>query len=446
MIDFSHKFTGKGPRSERGAALLTFVIFFLLASTLLVLGIGRSVYQSLAETRVLHESKRSFYAAEAAVEDAIYRQRDSRAYSSTETFTIDGSSVTVNRVLNIDIYEFTATANTNGAVRRSFVELAVGDGASFNFGLQSGNGGITLSNNSSVYGNVFSNGTVEGQGSATVFGDIVSAGTTGLIDSITATGSAYSHSITASTIGGNAYYYATGTLTGTIVSGVKFPGYPDQATATMPIPDSMIESWKDQITASGTVISATSTECLSGTYVIDSNTTLNNVRIDCNVDMRKQGASTDITIAGPVWIRGNLSFSQGPNIIASSSLGSRSVQIIVDTETSRATSSKIAINQSTNFTSGNALSYVILISMNNDAEIGGSTVAVDLAQSANGKVLLYAPHGRVAMGNSITLREVTGYQIDVNNGANIIYESGLASLLFTGGPGGGYTIGRWNEI
>jgi Tfp pilus assembly protein PilX len=431
---------------ERGAALITFVIFFLFASVLLVFGIGRSVYQSLSEARVLHDSKRSFYAAEAGVEDAIYRHRDAKSYSNTETFTIDGNTVNTSRTLVIDVYEITAVATANTATRRSFVELAVGDGASFNFGLQSGNGGITLSNNSAIYGNVFSNGTVEGQGSATVYGDIVSAGPTGLIQTITATGSAYAHSISGSTIGGNAYYYSPGTITGTIVSGVQFPGYPDSATATMPIPDSMIEGWKSQITASGTIISATSTQCSSGTYTINTNTTLNNVRIDCNVDFRKQGGGTTITIAGPVWIQGDLSITQGPDIVASSSLGSRSVQIIVDKETNRATSSTITVNQSTMFTSGNASSYVVLISMNNDAENGGSATAINLAQSASGKVLIYAPHGLVDMGNSITLREVTGFQIDVNNGAQVIYESGLASLLFTGGPGGGYTIGEWLEI
>lgn len=431
---------------SRGAALLTFVVFFLFASIVLVLGIGRGVYDALAQVRTLEDGKRSYYLAEAGVEDAVYRLRDSKSFSATETITIDGSTVSTSRILNVDTYEITATAQVRGATKRSFVALVVGDGASFNFGLQSGNGGITLSNNSAVYGNVFSNGVVEGQGSATVYGDVISAGPTGLIDSITATGSAYAHAITGSNIGRNAYYYATGTLTGTIVGGTRFPGYPDQATATMPIPDAMIEGWKSQITASGTIISATSTQCSSGTYTINTNTTLNNVRIDCNVDMRKQGASTVITIAGPVWIRGNLSFSQGPSIVASSSLGSRSVQVIVDTVTSRATSSKVTVNQSTTFTSGNASSYVVLISMNNSAAQGGSEVAMDIAQSANGKVLMYAPYGRVAMGNSITLREVTGYQIDVNNGAQIVYESGLASLLFTGGPGGGFTIDAWREI
>lgn len=444
MSNTLHKKTNV--HTERGAALLIFVIFFLLTSSILVFGIGNGVYQSLVEYRVLNESKRSFYAVEAGIEDAVYRQRDSQAYSSTESFVIDGITVNVSRALVVDMYEFTVTASSSGATRRGLLELVVGDGASFSFGLQSGNGGVLMSNNSNVYGNVFSNGTVEGQGSATVFGDIVVAGSTGVVTTIHATGSVWSHSLVSAVIDEDAYYYATGTRTATIVNGNSFPGSPDQATATMPIKDSLIEDWKTDIETTGTLIASTSAQCLSGTYTIETDTELNNVKIDCNVIMKKQGAGTTITISGPVWITGNLDFTQGPAVIASSTLGSKSVQIIVDNEINRTTSSKVSINQSTIFTSGNAQSYVVLISMNDDAENSGAETAINLAQSANGKVLVYAPHGRVTMGNSISLKEVTAYQIDINNGASIIYESGLMSLLFTGGPGGGFAIQEWKEI
>jgi hypothetical protein len=432
--------------NTRGAALLTFVIFFLFASTILTLGFARSVYESISEARVLYEGKRSFYAGEAGIEDAIYRLRDGRLYSSTESFIIDSIPVSVFRVLVIDRYEYTATANANGAARQSMAELVIGDGASFNFGLQSGNGGITLSNNSGIYGNVYSNGVVEGQGNATVHGDIISAGPAGLVDSVTATGSVWSHSITGSTITGNAYYYSAGTIAGSVVSGTQNPGAVDQPTTSMPISDDMIEEWKDDIQNTGTTITPGSPECLSGTYTIGTNTTLNNVRIQCNVVIQKQGGGTTVTFAGPVWIEGDLTFSQGPTIVASSTLGSKSVQVIIDKESNRASSSAVSINQSTTFTSSNSQSYVVLISMNNSSENGGSESAINLAQSANGKILVYAPHGRVSMGNSISLREVTAHQIDINNGAQVIYESGLMSLLFTGGPGGGYEIASWREI
>jgi Tfp pilus assembly protein PilX len=439
-------FTQQRAHTSRGAALLTFVFFFLLASSLLVIGIGRTVYDSLAEARFLYESKRSLFAAEAGIEDAVYRHRDSRAYSSTESFTIDGVPVSMERTLVIDTYEITAEAIANRSTRRGMVELAVGDGAAFSFGLQSGNGGISMSNSSAVYGNVFSNGTIEGAGVARIYGDVISAGASGLIDTVTATGSVWAHSISGSTITGDAYYYGTTTLIGSTVGGVKFPGSPDEATAPMPISDEMIDGWKETIEDTGTTITAASSQCSSGTYTIDTDTVLNNVRIQCNVELKKKGSGTTITFAGPVWIEGNLSFSAGPTIVASSSLGTKSVQVIVDKENNRATSSTISVNQSTTFSSGNAQSYVVLISMNSDSENGGGTVAIDLAQSANGKVLVYAPHGRISMGNSISLKEVTAHQIDISNGAQVIYESGLMSLLFTGGPGGGFAISSWGEI
>jgi hypothetical protein len=432
--------------SDRGAAILIFVLFFLVASTTLVIGIGRGVYDDLVLYRALENGKQSLYAAEAGIEDAVYRHRDAKGYSNMEVFTIGGVSVTMTRTLVVDTYEILANATLNNAVRLTKVHLAVGDGASFNFGLQSGNGGITLSNNSNVYGNVFSNGTVLGQGNATVFGEIIAAGPTGKVKTIHATGTVWAHSLDGALIDGDAYYFDATTRVGTIVNGNSYPGTPDQATIDMPIPDAKIEEWKTIIETTGTVIASTSPECSSGTYVIQTDTTLNNVKIECNVDMRKQGAATTIILAGPVWIEGNLSFSQGPNIVASSSLGLKSVQVIVDNEIDRIMSGKVSINQSTNFSSGNAQSYVVLISMNNSAENGGSEMAINIAQSAIGKVLVYAPHGLIKMGNSISLKEVTGYQIDVNNGASVIYESGLMSLLFTGGPGGGFTITSWKEV
>jgi hypothetical protein len=256
----------------------------------------------------------------------------------------------------------------------------------------------------------------------------------------------YAHTIDNSTIDMDAHYFDPSTITATIVAGTQYPGSADQAAVSMPIPDSLIDEWKTTIETTGTIIASTSPQCSSGTYTIDTTTTIGNVKIECNVDMKKQGASTVITITGPIWVEGNLSFSQGPSIVASSSLRSRSVQLIADDESDRLTSSKITVNQSTVFSSGSAASYVLLLSNNNSAETGGTEKAVNLAQSVNGKVLVYAGHGLVDMGNSISLKEVTAYQISISNGTEIIYESGLANLLFTAGPGGGFTISSWKEV
>jgi hypothetical protein len=61
-------------------------------------------------------------------------------------------------------------------------------------------------------------------------------------------------------------------------------------------------------------------------------------------------------------------------------------------------------------------------------------------------LLVYAGHGKIVLQNGISLREVTGYRIEAQNSAEIIYESGLANILFTTGPSGGFTLSDWNEV
>jgi hypothetical protein len=431
---------------DRGAALLLFVVLFLATSLSLVLTIGNSVYEDLAKYRTLMAGTQSFYGAEAGIEDAIYRHRNSDNYSDTESFSFMNTDVSVSRTQVTDYYNFLAEGDVSDSVRRSYATLAIGDGASFNFGMQSGNGGITMANSSSVTGNVFSNGSISGSGNM-IRGDVVSAGASGAVTSIHATGSMWAHTITSATVGKDAYYQSIvgSTVFGSVcVNAHCHPGSTDQTPAAMPIADATIENWKTNIFNTGTIISSTSTQCSSGTYTIDTDTTLNNVFIDCNVDVSKN--STDLIIAGPVWIKGNLSFSQGPNIVASSSLGTRSVQVIVDKVTNRLTSSQVSVNQSTNFNSGNVKSYTVIISMNNSAELGGTEKAINLGQTTTGKLLVYAPHGLIDIAQSTSLKEITGYKIKTANSSNIIYESGLVNLLFTSGPGGGFTIDFWKEV
>ncbi len=431
---------------NRGAALLLFIILFVVASLILVLSIGQSAYKDLVQYRQLLEAKQSFAGAEAGIEDAIYRHRNGLNYNAHEEFIINSTNVVIDRIaIGSDKFGFTSVGDNNSAIRKSEAELEVGDGVSFSFGLQSGTGGISLSNNSSVQGNVFSNGIIEGQGNATVYGDAVSSGPTGHVDGATVTGSVWSHRISDSTIGGDAYYYNGSTFSSTVVSGSQYPGSVDQPPTDLPIPDTLVQKWKDSIATSGTTITSADPRCAGGTYVINTNTTLNNVRIQCNVEMKKQGATTNITIAGPVWIEGNLDINAGPEIIAAPALGHKSVQIVVDNPSNRTTSSKITVNQSTNFTSSNASSYILLLSMNNSSETGGIQKAIDVAQSANGKVLVYAGHGLIDLGNSISLKEVTSHKIDISNGASVTYESGLLNTLFTTGPGGGYVVNYWRE-
>ena len=73
-------------------------------------------------------------------------------------------------------------------------------------------------------------------------------------------------------------------------------------------------------------------------------------------------------------------------------------------------------------------------------------MAIEVQNSASGRMLLYAGHGEILLANNVSLKEVTGYKIHLKNFAEVIYETGLISLLFTAGPSGTFNINSWEEI
>jgi hypothetical protein len=452
---------------QKGAAMLIFVFFFLMASLGIVTAISFGVFKDQAALRLLVNSKQSYLSADSAIEDMAYRYISGKTPGTTEVITLGGVTATSTVVYsNTELaYTVQSDANDNRAYRSASMKLYVGSGASFNFGVQAGNGGFELTNGSSVRGNVFSNGYIKktGGGTATIYGDVISAGASGLIENVNATGSAWAHVVKNSNITKNVYTYTLngGVTTGGAeyynkINGAIVNGTPevsgvivgDEATTTMPISDADIDAMKQNIIDTGTRITATSSQCSTGTYEISSSVSIGNVRIGCNFQLKKQGAGTTLTVTGPIWVEGNTTFKSGPRVVIANSVGNRTVPIIADKVSNRATSSKIIVENGTTFAgTGGSMSFILLISQNRDAENGGTynADAMSLAQSSSGDLLTYASHGRITLANSIALNEITGYKIVLGNSASIVYKSGLANLLFTSGPGGGFTIGSWKE-
>jgi hypothetical protein len=301
-----------------------------------------------------------------------------------------------------------------------------------------------------VHGNVFSNGQVIGSGNY-VYGEVISAGSSGLMNSIHATGSVWAHTITSSTVDGDAYYQ---TLTGTLVSGASCPGNPkchpgstDQATRTMPIADELIEEWKMTAEAGGTLPLASCSGGLpTGNYIIDTNQTIGPLKIPCNLEISKTG--TIITLAGPVWVVGNILTQNGPTIQADPGVPDKGAVMIADNGSNWTTSSKIITQGSTGFMGASGDSYVLMVSMNNSSAGGGGETAIDVDNNTPGnerEVIYYAPYGKLIGRNSLLLRGATAHQINLKNSAAVYYETGMADPLFTG-SGGGYTLSAWKEV
>ncbi len=157
------------------------IIFFISVSVASILGLTNPVIRHLAMATSAAISRQSFYAAEAGVEDVIYRLKFGFLTSSSQTLDVGGHSVvtTVADAMNSKIV--TALGDANNYIRKVETELTTGVGASFHYGLQTGVGGITMGNNSTVNGNVYSNGDITGSNGARITGSAYAANTAALI-------------------------------------------------------------------------------------------------------------------------------------------------------------------------------------------------------------------------------------------------------------------------
>lgn len=409
-------------------------LFFLAASAAISAAAAGPALRRAASARAFADARQGLYTISSASEDVAYRKIKGLAVGDSESLTVGGVTATAIITAVSGGQEVNTSASGARFTRKSRVHLAQGAGASFNYGMQAGAGGIDLLNTTSILGNVYSNGPVTGENRNVVKGTVVSAGPAGLIDRVHATSTAYAHTIRDSDIDGDAYYQ---TISGTTVDGALHPGSADQATSSLAISDAQIADWEADALAGGTV----SAPC---PYKIDINTTIGPKKINCDLEITNDPV---VTLGGALWVSGNITIKNTAIVRVSSSLGNTSVPVIADKPTNQTTSSKIELQNSAVFQgSGSTGSYVLMISQNKSAEQGGSETAIDLKNSVDGALLVYAPHGEVLIQDSVNVKEASGYRIRLKNSAEVKYETGLANLIFTSGPSGGYTIDSWKEV
>lgn len=429
----------KSNQREGGQVMLVITLFLLAGSLAIVATLMALVRSQLVVTTELTLSKETFIFTEGALEDVVYRHKNALTVAATETLSEGAITVVTTTTNTADGKIVLAIGNEDGRIRKIRSELIEGDGASFSFGVQTDNGGIILENNSSIDGNIYSNGPILGSGLNLVKGSAVSAGPSGFISDIHATGSAYAHSIVTSRIDADAFY--TSIDIGTIVGGTKYPGYPDLATSSLPIPDSLIDTW--EVYAKNSAVMTAECIAAGGTLVIDSDITLGPAKIPCDVSFEK---FPDVTLAGVLWIVGDVTFTQGPKFTIHPAIGNKSVPIIVDNPSDRLTSSRIVMSNSGEWIGNGNHSYIMLLSRNESAEQGGTEKAITLENSNGGALLVYAGHGEINLQNNTDLTEITAYRVRLQNNTEVVYDTGLASAVFMAGPGGSYVIQTWEEI
>jgi len=421
------------PRLQTGQVALGAVLLFLFISSTIVFGMARAVYHQMKISLDLGLSRSSYYLSEALVEDLVYRYiKGIPPIVNTVSLSLGGQTAwaTVSDIPGGK--QILSEGDWNDSIRKIRTRITYGSGGSFFYGVQVGEGGLWMENTSSIGGNVASSGSINGTGNM-IYGDAISAGSSGLINDVHATSSAYAHTIKDSTVDRDAYFV---TLTNTSVGGTQHPNSPDQATSSLPISDSQIEQWKADAFSGGEVT------CTDGKYIISNNVTIGPKKIPCDFEI---SGNPTITLNGALWIEGNLETKNTPTVRVSSALSNVTVPVVVDNPDDRINSSKIDFNNSSTFQGGGGNSYILFVSQNKSAEDGGAIDAIKAGNSLTGEVLLYAPHGNITLQNTVNLREVTAYKLTTKNSSKVEYKSGLASIVFSSGPSGGFEVLDWRE-
>lgn len=210
------------------------------------------------------------------------------------------------------------------------------------------------------------------------------------------------------------------------VNGTKHPGSADPPPAVFPVSDANITDWRNQAVAGG----------VTNGNVSGCNMTLGPRKIVGNLSL---GNSCTVTVKAPLWVTGNISTGNSTKFVLDSSFGATSGVIIVDGTTSLANGSDLK-------GSGTAGSYLMLFSTFDSSQggepnecPGDSQAAVDTGNSSISGII-YAPKGKVGLANGATFKEITAWQINLGNSANLTYDTGFASTVFSSGPAGSFSL------
>ena len=155
-------------QKNKGAAMIILVFFFMLISLTILIGIVTPVVREFKIASDNLKSKKSYFTAESGIEDVLYRLKNNKQVSSSNNLIIDSSQTTTTITdISSSQKEIVSLGDTNSVQRKIKTVVNTGVGASFSYGVLSGQGGFDMNNGSKIIGSVYSNGPITGSGTIT---------------------------------------------------------------------------------------------------------------------------------------------------------------------------------------------------------------------------------------------------------------------------------------
>ena len=372
---------------KRGQAVISVVLLFLLGTMAVLSGVARPVSRDVSELSDYRFSKQSYYAAESGVEDVIYRLQSGMNVPDVIEIQ-NGYAFAVTSVSDMPGgKELSSVGDLEDRIRKISVVLTQEAGTVFTYATQVGSIGLSMSANSRVNGDVYSNGNI-----------------TGNLQTV---------------IAGNAYAVGSISSPRPAVSGTKQAGAPIE-----PMPEIGLDYWRGRANINndpnqGSISWGSGSHSLGPKKVVGSLSMTNDATL---------------TITGPLHITGNLFLGNSSVIYLSPSFGSKGVVVVVD--------GTISFNSNTRVfgTGGNPEGYPVFLSASN------SSSAINLNSNASLEATLYAVNGRVNLNSNGNALAIAGQGINLNSNAVLNYDAGLKEMLLYDAPMSNLEIEEWKEV
>jgi hypothetical protein len=160
---------------QQGQVMILSVIFFLVIATVVLVGIATPIANQIRNASDYLQSKQGYIAADTLSEEALYRLNSGHTLPAQLVLAFSQATSTA---LVTDVNgskQVIAEGNAGVFSRVSKTVFSQDQGVSINYGLQVGNGGVTMSGSSQIVGNVYANGNISASGSCSITGSAVAA-------------------------------------------------------------------------------------------------------------------------------------------------------------------------------------------------------------------------------------------------------------------------------
>jgi hypothetical protein len=152
-------------KTKNGYVMLLTAVVFMMISFIIVFGLATPIIKQILSSRDIWGGKQAYYLSESGIEDVVYKIKGAEFSSPVvgDFITIDGGEAVISEITTDTSgnKKIKILSDNNNYKKEIEISVEKSEGVSFNYGIQTGNGGITM-NGGSIIGNVYSNGDIFG--------------------------------------------------------------------------------------------------------------------------------------------------------------------------------------------------------------------------------------------------------------------------------------------